>query len=43
MADKGREDLLQQVKEQGDLVRKLKAAKGDKTQVCSYTVNNAIR
>ncbi|KAI4494409.1 hypothetical protein M0802_008901 [Mischocyttarus mexicanus] len=32
MADKAREDLLQQVKEQGDLVRKLKAAKLNKAQ-----------
>lgn len=33
MADNTRETLLNRVKEQGDLVRQLKAAKGDCTQV----------
>ncbi|KAK2587464.1 hypothetical protein KPH14_003170 [Odynerus spinipes] len=33
MADKAREDLLRQVKEQGDLVRKLKAAKENEGKI----------
>lgn len=39
MADEIRERLLEQVKEQGELVRKLKAAKADNTEVKPRTFN----
>lgn len=38
MADETREVLLNRVKEQGEIVRQLKAAKADTTQVYDITI-----
>ena len=34
MADENRAKIMEQIKQQGDVVRKLKAEKAEKSQVC---------